>query len=254
MLDTAIIEAYLKLGCLGLCCVVLIAAFILLLKKIINFGEKSGNFTQTEMSQLINVVTNRNTELFEQVTKNNQVLMDEILHKITNHTPSEDENHKLTQISEQIDIVLQDILLRTGACRVSLVQYHNGGRGINKQSFLKMSITNEQVQIGVKPFMPEFKDQFRSVLAYFVKQLNDTGKCFIKDLEEIKTIDTSMYEFMNNRGIQSKFGIAIKSSDTFVIGFVCIEFTKKTNPDIDKIDKVLSEKQDTIQTLLNMKI
>ena len=68
------------------------------------------------------------------------------------------------QISQEIDKHLQAIITETNASRAALIQYHNGGRGINKQSFLKMSMTNEQIQLGVKPFINGFKDQFRSIL------------------------------------------------------------------------------------------
>jgi hypothetical protein len=43
--------------------------------------------------------------------------------------------------------MIKQMLIDTKADRAYVVQYHNGGRGINKQSFLKMSITNEEVQI-----------------------------------------------------------------------------------------------------------
>ena len=82
-----------------------------------------------------------------------------------------------------------------------------------------MSMTNEQVQLGVKPVIQDFKDQFRSVLSYFVKQLSDKGKCYIPDLEGIQNIDPSMYEFLKDRGLQAKFGLAIHNRDGIVIRF-----------------------------------
>lgn len=82
-----------------------------------------------------------------------------------------------------------------------------------------MSMTNEQVQLGVKPVIQDFKDQFRSVLAYFTKELSNSGKCYIKDLEELQNIDPNMYEFLKDRGLQSKFGLAIHNRDGIVIRF-----------------------------------
>ena len=92
------------------------------------------------------------------------------------------------------------MLIATGASRASLVQYHNGGKGVNRQSFLKMSMTNEQVQLGVKPIISTFKDQFRSVLAYFVKEINEKGYCYIDDFEDLQSIDAGTYEFLRDRG------------------------------------------------------
>ena len=82
-----------------------------------------------------------------------------------------------------------------------------------------MSMTNEQVQLGVKPVIQDFKDQFRSVLAYFTKELSNNGKCYIKDLEELQNIDPNMYEFLKDRGLQAKFGLAIYNRDGIVIRF-----------------------------------
>lgn len=82
-----------------------------------------------------------------------------------------------------------------------------------------MSMTNEQVQLGVKPVIQDFKDQFRSVLAYFTKELSNSGKCYIKDLEELQNIDPNMYEFLKDRGLQSKFGLAIHNKEGIVIRF-----------------------------------
>lgn len=82
-----------------------------------------------------------------------------------------------------------------------------------------MSMTNEQVQLGVKPVIQDFKDQFRSVLAYFTKELSNSGKCYIKDLEELQSVDPNMYEFLKDRGLQAKFGLAIHNRDGIVIRF-----------------------------------
>ena len=116
-----------------------------------------------------------------------------------------------------------------------------------------MSMTNEQVKVGVKPFMSEFKDQFRSVISYITKKLNTEGYCYIDDSEQIKSIDPGTYEFLLNRGIESKYCMAIHNTqDGSVIGFVCIEYIKKESAKPDLVDEVLKEKQKIFETLLNL--
>ena len=154
---------------------------------------------------MLELIEEQNKNYHEQQLKNTETLINGIVNGILNHVPSTEENKKLTKVSEEIDQHLQDILLETGASRACLVQYHNGGRGINKQSFLKMSMTNEQVQLGITPMIKDFKDVFRSTLAYFVKELDESGVCYIDDYNTLKEVDISMYEFLASRGVQSKY-------------------------------------------------
>ena len=246
------LEAYARVGVLGLCAVVLIMVFVLLIKKLLSSNDSKDKSVQSQNDKLLEIITNQNNNLMSQLYQHNEQMLDEAVNKIITHVPSLEDNNKQTKISEQVDKCLQEILLQTNASRASLVQYHNGGTGVNKQRFLKMSMTNEQVQLGVKPLITEFRDQFRSVLGYFVKQINDEGVCFIPDVELVKDVDSSLYEFMSGRNIQSKFGVAIKGPDDYVFGFICIEFLDKSKVDVDKIKFVLTDYQHTIQTLLNM--
>ena len=178
-------------------------------------------------------------------------LIDKIVNGVTTHVPTQEDNLKLTVVNQNIDTILQDILVETNASRVDLVQYHNGGRGINKQAFLKMSMTNEKIQLGVRPFIQDFKDQFRSVLGYFVNEINVIGSCDITDVDEMANKDIGMYEFMKNRGIAAKFGKGIKNPEGTTIAFICVEYIDKKDIDVDKVHNSLREHYREIERLLN---
>ena len=65
--------------------------------------------------------------------------------------------------------------------------------------------------------------------------------------------DIVTYEFLLNRGIESKYCMAIHNTqDGSVIGFVCIEYIKKESAKPDLVDEVLKEKQKIFETLLNL--
>lgn len=244
---TETIKAYMEVGALGLFVVIAAVILILLVKTLIERFTKKDDSMESKFNTMIELLQKQNQDYQEQQTN----LINNIVYGVVSHVPSPEENDKLTKISEQIDEQLQIILTKTNACRVSLVQYHNGGKGINKQSFLKMSMTNEIVALGVKPFITEFKDQFRSVLSYFVKEINDKNYCFIDNYEDMKLIDTSMYEFLRDRNIQAKYGIAVKNNSGTVIGFVCVEYTNKDVANKDDIIKILNEKELIFEYLLN---
>lgn len=254
-----ITKAFLEVGMLGLCAVSMITMYIR--------DNKRNHIKDDEKDKRIDKKDERNEErtdlLLEAMKTQNEKYHDElaeqlrmvtstIINEVVNHVPSDDENAKITKVSQEIDECLQEILEETKADRASLVQYHNGGKGINKQSFLKMSMTNEQTKQNVKPVIVEFKDQFRNVLSYFVKEIGDKGYCYIQDVDSIASVDNGMYEFLKARGVEAKFGVAVRNANNFVIGFICLEFGNKQTADINKIKKSFEGKQKAIEALLNL--
>lgn len=254
-----LVKSYLEIGILGLCSITVIAVLWLLIKKIISSNtskdktiKDKDDIIEDKFNIMIELLQKQNQEYQEQQSENTKVLIDSIIHGVTSHVPSIEENDKLTKISTEIDNILQNVLLDTKASRVSLVQYHNGGKGVNKQSFLKMSMTNEQVQLGVKPLITEFKDQFRSVLGFFIKELGEKGYCYIPNVENTKNIDTSVYSYMKDRDIEAIFGKAIKNKDNYTIGFISIVFNDKSLVDLDSINKAFNDKHGVVETLLSL--
>ena len=255
-----LVKVYVEIGILGLCGVLTVMIAYLGFKRSKDDNknkdkrlEKSQDKLDDRFDTMLKMIQEQNQAFQEQQLKNNEILINNIVQGVTNHVPSPEENTKLTRITEEIDKTLQQMLVYTNADRADLVQYHNGGKGVNKQSFLKMSMTNEQVKVGVKPFMPEFKDQFRSVISYITKSLNDKGYCYINNAEDVKEVDPGTYEFLVNRGIESKYCMAIHDAqESSVIGFVCIEYIEKENAKPDLVDKVFKEKQKILETLLNL--
>ena len=255
-----LVKVYVEIGILGLCGIltVLIAYLGFKRSKEDNKSKdkrlsKNQDKLDDRFDTMLKMIQEQNRAFQEQQLKNNEMLINNIVQGVTNHVPSSEENTKLTRITEEIDKTLQQMLIYTNADRVDLVQYHNGGKGVNKQSFLKMSMTNEQVKVGVKPFMSEFKDQFRSVISYITKMLNEKGFCYIDNAEQVKEADPGTYEFLINRGIESKYCMAIHDAqENSVIAFVCIEYIKKENARPDLVDKALKEKQKVLETLLNL--
>ena len=267
-----VVQAYTEIGILGLLAVLVV---ILIWRsygrkgkddnwKINKIDKKDDileNDKQTISKQLqdlteIFIKQNEETRKSEQerqeaLLKMQENLIDKIVNGVTTHVPTQEDNLKLTVVNQNIDTILQDILVETNASRVDLVQYHNGGRGINKQAFLKMSMTNEKIQLGVRPFIQDFKDQFRSVLGYFVNEINISGSCDIVDVDEMANKDIGMYEFMKNRGIVAKFGKGIKNSEGTTIAFICVEYIDKKDIDVEKVHNALREHYREIERLLN---
>lgn len=192
-------------------------------------------------------------DIVNKIQEQNDMLVNEIIKGVVGHTLSNEENNMLTQVEIQINDCLKRVQQKTNASRVSLIRYHNGNKGMDGLSFLKMSMTNECVKIGIQPIMQEFQNYFRSFLPYWIHQLDEKGKCYIDDIEDIKNIDANSYEYFKNRGVQAKYGIAVKNSEGYSIGFICIEYLDKNDVNKEQIEKCLLDKQIKIGTLLNLK-
>lgn len=259
-----IFKAYLEVGMLGLCAILMIIMFYqnyqkdkkLDETKTKKLNEQSDNMEQRfdKKDQINEDRYDKLLDIFQkQLQQNNEMLLTQINNLAGPHVLSHEENEHLIKVSDEIDQTLQKILEETNADRVSLVQYHNGGKGINKQSFLKMSMTNEQVKLGIKPFISNFKDQFRNVLAYFVKEINRSNYCYIDNVEAVKEVDISMYEFMKDRGVYAKFGIGVRNKENTIIGFICVEYLDNHECiDVTTIDNCLHKYLSVFETLLSL--
>ena len=260
-----VVSAYTELGILGLLAVI----FVLLVWK--SFGhkheddnwkigkidkkdeilEKDKQDISNQLQNLTNIIIQQNEENFAKEREMNRELIKQIIDGVNNHSMSQIENDKLTYINRCVDTILEDILKETNASRAFLVQYHNGGRGINKQAFLKMSVTNEKTLSGVKSIINMCKDQFRSVVGYFVNELAENGHCCIFDIEDIKSKDVGMYELMLTRGIEAKCGYAIHNNDGMVIAYLGVEFEHKADADCNIVRTSFMEHFREVERLLN---
>lgn len=247
-----LVKSYLEIGVLGILSIVFILIAVYLVKKM----RTDFDWFKTKVSDKDDNISLLYQKFFESQQKQNEYLIKQIVNQITQHTPSPKENKKLAEIQNKIDNLLKDIMLNTNASRVCLVQYHNGGRGINKQSFLKMSCTNEQAQVGEKHFITIFQNQFRSVLSYVVNTLDIQDNCYIEDINQIKSLDYGTYDFLVSRNIKQVYIRAIHGEENMVIGFVFISFTD-SNPNNGNerlVDEELNRKINTIETLLSIDI
>lgn len=256
---TDVVKAFLEIGLLGLCAVMMIIIFYENHKRSHKTDDEKNklltdNFKglNTKMDNMVNNITAQNNRFIEMQEKQTDKLINAVIHGVINHVPSNEESTKLTDINNTIDTILQDILIETGASRACLVQYHNGGKGINQQAFLKMSMTNEKTQLGVKSVMSYCKDQFRSALGYFINKIGSDGHCCIFDINEIKDIDVGMYELMLSRGIQTKCGFGIHNNEKMIIAYICVEFEDKSKADHKLIKKSFMEHYREVERLLNL--
>lgn len=238
-----------ELGIMVICSAMVVTIFWLNYKR---SNSKDDN-KDDKLDQITKKFQQQNDEIMDKIQKQNDLLINEIIRGVTGHTLSNEENNALAQIEVQINDCLKRAQQKTNASRVYLVRYHNGNRGMDGLSFLKMSMTNESVKVGIQPTMQDFQNYFRSFLPYWVQELDEKGKCYINNIDDIKNIDNNSYEYFKNRGVQAEYGISVKNLDGCPIGFICIEYLDKSSINRDQVEKCLLDKQIKIGTLLNLK-
>lgn len=184
--------------------------------------------------------------------KRYEKMVDDVIAGVHNMhlTPSESKN--IVYIEKQINDDLNVILKETGASRVSVIRYHNGNKDMMGKSFLKMSTTNEVINMGVSSMMSSFNNVFRSFLAYWCHEIEEKGYCSIDDVENIKEKDVSLYQYLKTINVQASHAVALRDADNNVIGVLCIEYLDKDDFDIGKIEKSLDENFSKVETLISV--
>lgn len=254
-----LVETYLKLGILGLCAIILLLVFIMLVKKFIkeldikNKRDKENNdIIKDSFNKKDQLIIDNYSDFMKKQQEMNLYLIEQIVKQVTQHTTSPQETERVSEIQEGVNNTLQDMLIDTEASRVCVIQFHNGGRGINRQAFLKMSMTNEIVQSGIQQLMPQFKDQFRSMFPYFFRIINEQGFFYLENIEEIKDKDVGLYEFLKMHGIQSGYYTAIYHKEGWILGILNIEYVNTESPNLELVDGVIKKNKHTIETLLSL--
>lgn len=189
----------------------------------------------------------------------NEKLFNTMLEQIKNcssgHVLTPEEDQIAISIDKAINSNLQMAVIDLGASRAFLARYHNGGKDMNSISFLKVSITNEAVNRGYKPIMGEFQNQFRAMVGYPVSQIDTTGHCIVRDLNEIKDADIGTYELLKARKVRSFYCHKVTNKDGYVIGALCILYNNdnKKQEDPDDIDRYISHMSDQLSGILKIK-
>lgn len=162
------------------------------------------------------------------------------------------------QINHSIDQVLEHLRASVKASRALMVRYHNGLYDLVGNSAVKMSITNEKVAIGVKPAMPGFQQQFRSLFGYWCREIREGNYCTIPDISSLKDIgENTFHEFFEGLGVGSVFGKAIHNKEGYTIGFTVVEYLGSYEDygiEEEQIRECLRDKTNKISGLISLKI
>lgn len=195
----------------------------------------------------------KNNKMFNSILEQYEAVFKKFLENNTGvHTLTEKEDRRALEIDRAIDEYLKKIIIDTKATRSFIVRYHNGGRDMVSVPFLKCSITNEMTNVGVKPIMGEFQNQFRSIMAGVCNEIDRKGYSYITPEEKSELIDPATIELMKERGIKYMYCRALRNQNDYIIGFIALTFMvdNKIKPDDKLIHDVLIDKSKKVSALL----
>ena len=169
----------------------------------------------------------------------------------TSHTAQDEV--EIIETEDQINAALKDLLFSSNSARTLLIRYHNGGKDLNNISFLKMSVTNEEVRSGIKPLMQDFTNQFRSLFSGALRELKEKEFLYISDISVLRAIDYALYSFLEASEAVAMCAVPINDEYGNGIGVLTISYQ-----DIgavrgeEELSRMILEKKIAIETLLNI--
>lgn len=198
-----------------------------------------------------------NAQLFKTLMEQYEMAFNRMLESFgpSGHVLTEEEDRRALEIDRAIDDYLKQMIINTKATRSFVVRYHNGGKDMAAVPFLKCSITNEMTNVGVRPIMSEFQNQFRSIMAGVCEEIDRKGYSYITPNEKSELIDPATVELMKDRGIKSMYCRALRNQNNYIIGFIAVTFMvdNQEKPNEEIIDLCLKDKSQKVSALLCLK-
>lgn len=195
---------------------------------------------------------NNQAEMFAKLFDN---LIDQIKNCSGGHVLTEEEDRNAIKIDTMINAHLETAVQDLRASRIMVARYHNGGKDMNAVSFLKVSVTNERVNRGYLPVMGDFQNQFRSMVALPIREIDMTGRCNIVHLDDIKDKDIGTYELLKARKVRSAYCHALRSLSGYPVGAIMVFYNEdnQVKENVEDVTNYLNELSGRISALLTVK-
>lgn len=155
-------------------------------------------------------------------------------------TPNDDNHHELTgkfisyaENANKIQIQLYHLLQNFGADRVSIYEFHNGGKNLAGVEFKKCSNTYEAVSLEIQPIIKEMQSLPLSINPLWNKTLASKMNIYIPDIEILE--DKFLAGYLESQSVKAYYSTLLQDYQNYPIGFMSLEYYKTP--------KILTEKQ-----------
>lgn len=131
----------------------------------------------------------------------------------------------LTKAEELLGCLLNDI----EAMRVSLFEYHNGGKALSGFDYQKISNTIEVVARGVRKQIVGLQGLPAGLFAKWNEMMLDKIMIIIPDLREMYHDDQNSSGFWIDRGASALVLHGVYDTNDYLIGFIVVEYGAKNS-------------------------
>ena len=127
--------------------------------------------------------------------------------------------------ANKIQIQLYHILQNYGAERVSIYEFHNGGKNLAGVEFKKCSNTYEAVSLETKPIIKEMQNLPLGVNPLWSRILVTRSDIRIPSVENLE--DTFLKAYLNTQSLKTYYSSILQDYDNTPIGFITLEYYHK---------------------------
>lgn len=153
--------------------------------------------------------------------------------------------------ANKIQIQLYHLLQNFGAGRVSIYEFHNGGKNLAGIEFKKCSNTYEAVSLEVKPIIKEMQNLPLSINPLWSKILTTREDIIIPLVSNLD--DTFLKVYLESQYIKTYYSTILLDYDNTPIGFLTLEYYKNpiqlTEDQFDEFNDIAIK----ISVLINLK-
>lgn len=171
---------------------------------------------------------------------------------------SSEEKHDLTgkfinyaENANKIQIQLYHLLQNFGAERVSIYEFHNGGKNLAGVEFKKCSNTYEAVSLETKPIIREMQSLPLSINPLWSKILVTRENINIPSVEKIE--DKFFKSYLESQFIKTYYSSILQDYDNTPIGFITLEYYKNSRELVASEFEEFNEIAIKISVLINIK-
>lgn len=130
-------------------------------------------------------------------------------------------------INKSVNTALERVLLKTGADRVFVFEYHNGGTNLTGLPFLKMSNTYEVVDVGIIPQRFNLEGMSIALFAGLMTEIMVNSPVVIKEAEKDPSLQAICYETLAIQNIHTCVLMRITDIHGKIVGYCGVDFVRE---------------------------
>lgn len=153
--------------------------------------------------------------------------------------------------ANKIQIQLYHMLQTFEAERVSIYEFHNGGRNLQGVEFKKCSNTYEAVELETKPIIKEMQNLPLSINPLWNKLLATHKNIDIPSVEKLE--DSFLRLYLETQSIKTYYLALLEDYDNSPIGFITLEYYKNVRGLTEEERREFNAIAIKISVLINLK-